>query len=354
MAYGWWFNSGVIFTILASIMLFTLLFTFDRATLSGPRHWTTTGARVMLTMVLPLINLAFFDLAFFDPDIRALHRLKVEEENAVVIRPVSEKINALESAVDSLWDQDNAYLEKIEEWRMTKIGEGNGRSGSRQRGLGPIFKFTEKEAESAIQQLEKQRKVTAQRRETIVLQIQQLRSQREALQDRTQDFEATGVAYRLELLHKLLFYSELKSIRVFSIAYLLFFFTIDMLSVLPVLYLPFKEYLDHAAAEVSQQQLVEEFRSSQLYQYHISEIQVEIERKLANLQLQAQVEAAEQAFSNIKEELEEAFELINWLERKNSENEETVPSDFRRMRKTAITRALDGFEEELGDIVANA
>ncbi|NBC05743.1 MAG: DUF4407 domain-containing protein [Bacteroidetes bacterium] len=351
MAYGWWFTTDVLFTILASIMLFTLLFTFDRATLSGPRHWTTTGARLMLTIVLPLINLAFFDLAFFDSDIRALHGIRVDTENAAAAKPLSKEIAALDITVDSLWAQDDAYLEKIENWRRVALGEGNGTGGSMQTGLGPIFEFTKEEAEAAIEQLEQQRKAAAQRREATVLRIQQLRSRREALLSRTRDFEETGIAYRLELLHELLFDSELMSIRVFSIAYLLFFFTIDMLSVLPVLYLPFKEYLDYATAEVNQQQLVEEFRASQLYQYQVAEIQVEIERKLANLQLQAQVEEAERAFANIKEELEEAFALISWLERKNSENEETLPSDFRKMRTTAITRALDRFEEELEHIV---
>jgi hypothetical protein len=305
----------------------------------------------MLTIVLPLINLAFFDLAFFDSDIRALHGIRVDTENAAAAKPLSKEIAALDITVDSLWAQDDAYLEKIENWRRVALGEGNGTGGSMQTGLGPIFEFTKEEAEAAIEQLEQQRKAAAQRREATVLRIQQLRSRREALLSRTRDFEETGIAYRLELLHELLFDSELMSIRVFSIAYLLFFFTIDMLSVLPVLYLPFKEYLDYATAEVNQQQLVEEFRASQLYQYQVAEIQVEIERKLANLQLQAQVEEAERAFANIKEELEEAFALISWLERKNSENEETLPSDFRKMRTTAITRALDRFEEELEHIV---
>ncbi|MCR9102223.1 MAG: DUF4407 domain-containing protein [bacterium] len=353
MAYGWYHAMGITFAVIAAIFLFALLFNFDRATLSGPRHYTTTLARILITLTLPLLNAAFFDLAFFQTDIEQLHHKKTTQEQMSHAAPLLERAKSVEAKIDSLWAKDQAYAEAIGLWRERKVVETNGKGGSGEIGLGPVYEVTAAEAEAAIIMLQQQRQHTEQRRKNLEQEVRALNAKAETLQKSLIPFDQTGPAYRMELLSELLFHSSLLSIKIFSIAYLLLFFVIDMMPVLPMLYLHFEEYLSYAEQEVRQLKLIREFRDSQMYQLHAAEVQADIEQKLAQLHLEAQIEAAQHALSAIQEELKEAFEFIAWLEHRHNDNEQSPEHEFYAMKKAAITRALDRFEEEVDHIRAS-
>lgn len=350
MAYGWYYAIGPGFAALAGIFLFALLFNFDRATLSGPRHYTTTLARILITFTLPFLNAAFFDLAFFQPDIEQLHREKSAQEQRNLAAPLFDQAQSKQDKIDSLWAEDQAYAEGISYWRDRKVVETNGKGGSGEIGLGPVYEVTAAEAEATISMLQQQRQNTEQRRKSLEQEVIALNAKAETLQNDLTPFEQTGPAYRLELLSELLFHSNLLSIKVFSIAYFLLFFLIDLMAVLPVLYLHFEEYLSYAEQEVKQLKLIREFRDSQMYQLQAAEVQADIERKLAQLHLEVQIEAAQNTLSAIQQELKESFEFIAWLEATHNNNEQAPDHEFYAMKKAAITRALDRFEEEIDHI----
>jgi hypothetical protein len=336
-----------LFPVLAFFGLFAVLFTADRLLITGTRHWTSTAMRLLLVVVLPLFNMAFFDLLFFDKDIRGLFATKQAETAGAIELRYAEQTAETKTEIAQLNGRNQALQDSIRSWTMLNIQERNGTGGSKEIGEGRIYQgqqqdiaFLQSSAEAEIRE-----NVSA---------IGALESQLEAVQEKIRveiaalpAFGQTGVAYRLGLLYEQLTTADQPVMKLFSAAYFLFFFFVDALLLLPAVYLPFGEYHERVKLSHRQQQLLKELRDTQLYQLQAAEIQHEIENKLLQLQHDAEIEHAQAELQNIERQLTAELQLIANLQKEDERIAADYQRDFQRLGHAALLKALDQLEERL-------
>lgn len=328
----------------AFAILTGILFTADRLLITGSRHWSASAMRILLALVLPIFNVAFFDLLFFDADIRALHQDKQAEQAAQIQGRHEAEAAPFIARIDNLNRRIGALNDSIRLWQGLNIRELHGTGGTKVPGDGPVYKAQQPHiaqlaagAESEITDL----KLEIEKLEQGIAGIE-ARRKREAAA--LPAFESTGFAYRLNMLHAKFAEDGNWAIKLVSCCYFLFFAFFDGLLLLPAIALPFGEYHKRAGEVIEQQGLLFQFRQSQCCQLQTAEIQMEIERKLLALQYEAGRDAAREALEDIERQLAQELKLIEALQREEKSLNHRLERDFEKMAQVALLKSMDRLE----------
>lgn len=339
------------FPIIAFVALFAVLFTADRLLITGDRHWSSTATRILLVVVLPLFNMAFFDLMFFDKDMRILYEDKQSEKRKSIKQRYDEISILHRSRVDALNQRNANMRDSIRTWIMLSVAERNGTGGTRQAGEGPIWEgqqkdivFLQKSAEEEIHRNEGEiNKLDA----TILENQGKMNAEIMTLPG----YEQNGISFRLGLLYEKFKNADNPMLLLVSVAYFLFFLFVDVLLLLPAIYSPFNEYHDRVKVAKKQQLLLDELRDTQFYQLHVAEIQIDIERKLLWLQHEAAIESTKELLQDIEQQLLEELKFIESLQKEDCRIGERFKGDFERMARMAMLKSLDKLDQHLADKV---
>lgn len=335
------------FTLVAFIALFGLLFTADRLLITGARHWTSTAMRLLLLVVLPILNMAFFDLLFFDKDIRSLYAENQAVTVSAINKGASDNIQPIQAEISKLEQRNASLNDSIKAYSMLNVRERNGTGGSRDVGEGKVLKGQQKDIElmqaNARQEIQKNEQS-----------IDQLKGRMDAILNKANQqiqslptYEDLGLAHRLNLLHLKLTATESFAMTLVSAAYFLFFFFADGLLLLPAVYLPFDEYHEKVKFTSKQQQLVQEFQATQAYQLQTAEIQADIEKKLLQLQHEEALDRAREHLNSIEQQLKEELKTIDALQKEDGQLGERFSHDFKKMASTAVMKAMDQLQEQI-------
>lgn len=335
---------NILIALLAFSILIGILFTADRLLITGNRHWSASAMRMLLALILPVFNVAFFDLIFFDADIRALHRDKLEEQAMQIKKrydaeaaPLSEKIGNREARQAAL--RDSILL-----WEGLNIRELHGTDGSKVPGPGDIYKAQQPHIKQLVASAENEITDMNLEIEELEKSITDIKAKEEAETATLPTYESTGFAYRLNLLHAKFTEDSNWAIKLVSCCYFFFFAFFDGLLLLPAVAMPFEEYHKRAREVIEHEGLLFQFRQAQFYQLQTAEIQKEIEAKLVALQYEAGRDAAREALEDIEQQLAQELKLIEALQQEEKSLGRRLERDFERMAQVALLKSMDRLE----------
>lgn len=336
--------------ILIFLTLISILFTADRLLITSSRHWSSSAMRLLLAIVLPILNMAFFDLFFFDLDIKTLHQEKLRQLSEQIQRKSQAEIDPKLGRIEHLNLRIESLNDSIRHWKEINIKELNGTGGTRVPGKGDVFETQQPIIDQLASDAEME--ITGIKRDIreIKRSIAQEELQHQAAIEALPVFENTGFAYRLNLLHAMIGQDGNWMIKITSCFYFLFFVTIDGFLLLPVIAMPFEEYHIRAQETIQNKKLLFQFRQSQLYQLHTAEVQMEVEQKLLALQYDSDREAARHALQDIEQQLIDELKLIEALQQEEKDIGHKFHQDFEKMAQVALIKSMD----RLGAMLASA
>lgn len=336
------FHHPIVF--LAALVLFGALFTVDRLLLVGKRHWSSTLFRLLIAISLPVLNVGFFDLYAFEPDLRDQHQANQAERIERRSRDYEAAVEGIEQQKAVLWGQRAGLRDSLRIWERDVVEEASGEGGTREKGKGPVFELQQERLERLRAEAKEEIGEIEAELAALSAKMGRLQDQQAGLTDQLQSYDELGLASRLELLGQKMLANDGWWMPVLSCLYLLLFVAFDGVLLLPAVVAPFDEYREKAALDKKHLAAIQEFRDSQWRQYSAAEVQAEIERKLFALEQEGEIDRVRAALQQIEERFQREVQMIERLRAEEEEKSAQWESQYRKMLQAAVLRAMDAFE----------
>lgn len=339
------FHHPIVF--LAAAVLFGALFTVDRLLLVGKRHWSSTLFRLLLAISLPVLNVGFFDLYAFEPDLRDQYQVNQAKRIEQQRRHYQVMDKDLQERKAALWDERAGLRDSLRIWERDVVEEASGEGGTQEKGKGPVFELQKErlqrlrvEAQEEIGEIEAELAALSDK-------ASRLRNKQKSLAEQVQPYDTLGLASRLELLGEKMLVTKSWWMPMLSCLYLLMFVAFDGILLLPAVVAPFDEYREKAALNKKHLAAVQGFRDTQWRKYSAAQVQSEIERKLFALEQEAEVDRICAALRRIEERFQREVQMIERLRVEEEEKSAQWESQYRKMLQASVLRAMDAFEDLL-------
>lgn len=331
--------------IIIFITLFLVLFTIDRALITGMYHWTSTVLRMILLIVFPICNMAFFDFIFFEKDLVQTHQEKNADKAQIIESKYTEKMESIKNEIIDLKNRNIELEDTKKKMAIELNGEADGTTGSKKIGINKVWQSKKATFDSLTISINKERDSNDEEITELKESLNGIEEKSLSEMNSLPGYSQTGLAYRLELLFEKMIKSGSPAMKFVSLGYFLFFFAVDALLLLPVVSGPFQEYNGRVKIAVHQNNLVNELRDTHLFQLQSTEIQIEIEKKLLSLQHEAAIENARSVLQQIEQQLRDQLNYINILQQEDKNVSNRFERDFQRMAYAAVIRSMDQLDD---------
>jgi len=336
------FHHPVVF--LAAVVLFGALFTVDRLLMVGSRHWTSTLFRLLLAISLPILNVGFFDLYAFEPDLRDQHEDNQAEQLEQQSRHYEAAAKELQERRAVLWGERAGLRDSLRIWERDVVEEASGEGGTREKGKGPVFELQQERLERLRAEAKEEMEEIGAALAALSAKASRLQDQQSSLAEQLQPYDTLGLASRLELLGQKMLAGGHWWMPFLSALYLMVFVAFDGILLLPAVVAPFDEYREKAALDKKHLAAIQEFRDTQWRQYSAAEVQAEIERKLFALEQEGEIDRIRAALQRIEERFQREVQMIERLRAEEEEKSAQWEGEYRKMLQACVLRAMDAFE----------
>ncbi|GJM32414.1 MAG: hypothetical protein DHS20C18_14150 [Saprospiraceae bacterium] len=343
IGWGVYKNWAIVAIIFPTVLL--LLLSIDRLLVTAPRHWTLVFARLMLLFSLPILHVAFFDLVFFESDIKSHYQNNIKIQKEKIDQRYLNLSLDNQLAIETIDSSIQAERDSIIKWQLMKIGELTGTSGTKIKGDGRVYRKQMPHLDALIDQSKEQINKLELRRDLLITKEGRFNFQKHEDKSNLPIWEDTGILERMNLLKEKAWSSDGWMIKLISLAWLAIFLFIDGVMLLPAITKPFLEYREWVAEEKKLAQAIRSFDLTQQEKLNIVELKTAFEQRLLTINTtQRWAEYRAEAASTIQK-LNYELKLIDDLQFENGEVSNRYSKDFEKMARVAYIRALDEISE---------